>query len=57
MAKQPKPRPERRTWDGLLEDDVTGADEAEDSMPVEFLRKRKPSKEKPRGKGPEKPAQ
>lgn len=58
MAKKPKPQrtSDRRTWDGLLEDDVTGADEAEDSMPVEFLRKRKPQQEKPRGKGPDKPA-
>jgi hypothetical protein len=42
MAKKPKPKPERRTWDGLSEDDVTGADEAEDAMPMEFGRKRKP---------------
>lgn len=39
MAKKPKPAPQQRTWDGLLEDDVTGADEAEDAMPIEFGRK------------------
>ena len=55
MAKKPKPKPERRTWDGLSDDDVTGADEAEDAMPIEFGRKRKPrlSDEK---KLPDKPA-
>jgi hypothetical protein len=42
MAKKPKPKPERRTWDGLSEDDVTGAEEAGDAMPMEFGRKQKP---------------
>jgi len=42
MAKKPRPKQERRTWDGLNDDDVTGADEAEDAMPMEFGRKRKP---------------
>lgn len=42
MAKKPKPKPERRTWDGLSDDDVTGADEAEDAMPIEFGRKQQP---------------
>lgn len=53
MAK--KPKPERRTWDGLLEEDVTGADEAEEAQLIEFARKRKPRKEPPRGKGPKTP--
>lgn len=55
MAQKPKPK-ERRTWDGLFEGDVTGADEAEESMPIEFGRKRKPETP-PRGKKPpDKPA-
>jgi hypothetical protein len=54
MAKKPSPKPEKRTWDGLSEDDVTGADEAEDAMPMEFGRK---TKEPKRGKKhPDKPA-
>lgn len=55
MAKKPKPKPERRTWDGLSEDDVTGADEAEDAMPMEFGRKRKPRLSDGK-KNPDKPA-
>jgi hypothetical protein len=54
MAKKPSPKPEKRTWDGLNEDDVTGADEAEDAMPIEFGRKRKEPK---RGKAKDKPAE
>jgi hypothetical protein len=54
MAKKPSPNPEKRTWDGLNEDDVTGADEAEDAMPIEFGRKRKEPK---RGKAKDKPAE
>lgn len=50
MAKKPKPRPEQRTWDNLLDDDVTGADEAEDAMPIEFGRKRRPAEKPKRGK-------
>jgi hypothetical protein len=59
MAKKPKPQrtSDRRTWDGLLEDDVTGADEAEEAQMIEFARKRKPKKERTRGEGPDKPAQ
>jgi len=53
MAKKPSPKPEKRTWDGLNEDDVTGADEAEDAMPIEFGRKRKEK----RGKAKDKPAE
>jgi hypothetical protein len=41
MAKKPSPKPEKRTWDGLSDDDVTGADEAEDAMLMEFGRKTK----------------
>lgn len=57
MAKRRKP--EKRTWDQLTgEDDILGTDEADEAMPVEFLRK-KPApkrKEAPRGKGPKPPA-
>jgi hypothetical protein len=53
MAKKPSPKPEKRTWDGLSDDDVTGADEAEDAMPMEFGRK---TKEPKRGKDKDKPA-
>lgn len=55
MAKKPKPKPDRRTWDGLSDDDVTGADEAEDAMPMEFGRKRKPRHSDGK-KNPDKPA-
>ena len=48
MAKKPKPKPkpqptaESRTWDQITgDDDVTGADEAEEESPVEFLRQKK----------------
>ena len=47
MARKPKPTPkpkptaESRTWDQISgDDDVTGADEAEEESPVEFLRKK-----------------
>ena len=55
MAKKPSPKPENRTWDGLSDDDVTGADEAEDAMPIEFGRKRKPRLSDGK-KHPDKPA-
>ena len=54
MAK--KPRPEKRTWDGLLDDDVTGAEEAEDAQLIEFGRKRQPKEPKRGKKPPERPA-
>lgn len=51
MAK--KPKPERRTWDQLGDaEDVLGTDEADEQLPVEFLRKRRPKKEGDRGKKP-----
>ena len=43
MPRKPKP-PAQRTWDGLLDDDVTGADEAAEAMPMEFGKKRKAAK-------------
>ena len=56
MAKKPSPKPEKRTWDGLLDDDVTGAEEAEDAQMIEFGRKRQPEKPKRGKKPPEKSA-
>ena len=53
MAKRPKPKSERRTWDQLGDaDDVLGTDEADEQQPVEFLRKRRPKKGGERGKEP-----
>ena len=53
MAKRPKPKAERRTWDQLSDaEDVLGTDEADGELPVEFLRKRRPKKEGERGKEP-----
>lgn len=48
MARR-KQQPKRpgQTWPGLEEGDATGADEAAEELPVEFLRRSKPAADAP----------
>lgn len=42
MSKPRRKTKPQQTWSGLEEPDVTGSDEAEEAMPIEFLRRDRP---------------